>query len=488
MKDKNGNEIDVNQFNKYVKLGKVILRDMNYDRYSSYVNAIYRKYDRETITSWMEKPETHVKELRNASIYLYEVSSHYRRLINYFAKLSTLSYVVLPYKMNMVKKPELDKIKRQYQKILHVLEVMNIRHELVKILTVCFREDVYYGYVYKTPDSYYIRQLDSDYCKITKIEDGCFLYQFDFTFFDRFPNMLESYGEEFETKYELYRLNKAPRWQDLDPKREFCVKINEDIPFPMPPFIGVFYGIYDIDDYKSLKKSQTEIGNYKILGMEIPLDSEGNYQIDQDTALTYYRNLTNVLPENIGAFLTPMKVTDYEFEKSGSVDDNKVNDAVQTFWDDAGVGSLLFSNAKQTSATLRLSIMADEQIVFAFMRQIERNINRLLKYETGDKFKIQILDVTYFNQQEMYKTYLSGAQASLPMATMACSAMGLAQYDMMSMNYLENDVMGIFDNFLPLSTSYTQSGDANRPTQEERGETLSDSGEVTRESNANNEN
>jgi hypothetical protein len=191
----------------------------------------------------------------------------------------------------------------------------------------------------------------------------------------------------------------------------------------MPPFIGVFYGIYDIDDYKSLKKSQTEIGNYKILGMEIPLDSEGNYQIDQDTALTYYRNLTNVLPENIGAFLTPMKVTDYEFEQSGSVDDNKVNDAVQTFWDDAGVGSSLFSNAKQTSATLRLSIMADEQIVFAFMRQIERNINRLLKYDTGDKFKIQILDVTYFNQQEMYKTYLSGAQASLPMATMACSAM-----------------------------------------------------------------
>lgn len=479
----------VESFGKYIKLNQITLRDLNSNSFNSNSASIYRKYDRETVTTWLENPENNEKNLRNASIYLYEVSSHYRRLINYFAKLSTISYIILPYKLNPLKEKESKNFKKQYQKIANALEVMNLRHELVKILTVCFREDIYYGYIYKTTDSYYIRRLDSDYCKISKIEDGCYLYQFDFSYFDRNQEMLDSYGEEFINKYKLYKDSKAPRWQDLDPKREFCVKVNEDILFPMPPFIGVFYGIYDIDDYKALKKAKTEIGNYKILGMQIPLDNEGNYLIDQDTALTYYRNLSNVLPENIGAFLTPMKVSEYEFEKSGAVDDNKVNDAVQTFWDDAGVGSLLFSNAKQTSATLRLSIMADEQIVFAFMRQIERNVNRLLKMESGaDKFKIQILDVTYFNQENMYKTYLSGAQASLPMATMANATMGLSQQDMIAMNYLENDVMQIFDKFTPLSTSYTQSGDDTKPTQEERGEQLSDAGEVTRETNGNAEN
>ena len=41
----------------------------------------------------------------------------------------------------------------------------------------------------------------------------------------------------------------------------------------MPPFIGVFAGIFDIDDYKGLQKARTEIGNYKILSLKIPMET-----------------------------------------------------------------------------------------------------------------------------------------------------------------------------------------------------------------------
>ena len=71
---------------------------------------------------------------------------------------------------------------------------------------------------------------------------------------------MESFGEEFVEKYELYKTHRSMRWQSLNSKRTFCLKVNEDIDFPMPPFIGVFAGIFDIDDYKGLQKARTEIG------------------------------------------------------------------------------------------------------------------------------------------------------------------------------------------------------------------------------------
>ena len=71
---------------------------------------------------------------------------------------------------------------------------------------------------------------------------------------------------------------------------------------------------------------------------------------------------------------------------------------------------------------------------------------------------------------------------------MACAALGVAPIDMMNMNFLEDDILHIKEKFEPLKTSYTQSsGEAGAPTQEEKGEQLSDAGENTRDHNSNQE-
>ena len=47
-----------------------------------------------------------------------------------------------------------------------------------------------------------------------------------------------------------------------------------------------------------------------------------------------------------------------------------------------------FADNSDTDAALKQSIIADEQSVFAILRQIERWINRKLKFESGKyKFK-----------------------------------------------------------------------------------------------------
>lgn len=447
----------------------------------------FGRFKKDDIRKWLEHPERFYKQLRIASNALYEISPQYRRLIGYFAKMHTFAYILLPFKLNLHKNINVQLLKKCYSQSCMYLEKASLKHELIKIYTTCFKEDIFYGYVYQTSDSFYIKKLNPDYCKITMIEDGCFIYDFDFTYFNKYPEDLENYGEEFIERFEMYKQHPSSmRWQTLNTQNQLCLKYNEDIPYPSIPFVGVFEGIFDIQDYKGLKKAKAETDNYKVLALKVPIDDNGNYKVDYDDIVDYYERLLDVLPENIGAFLTPMAVEDFSFENAGAVDDNKVSDATKTFWNDAGVSSVIFGGDKITSATLNVSITADEEMVFAFTRQVERNINRLLKRMPGTyKFKINFLDITYFNRQEMFNTYLKGAQASLPTTTMACAALGLSPTDMMNLNYIETTILDIPNKFIPLSTSYTQSSDGGAPTQEEKNEVLSDAGEVSRESEVN---
>lgn len=478
----------ISGLNKFSQLSRLILRDLNKDPYCRSRNPMHflNKFPKKNVARWMKNPDMYQNELRMMSRYLYQASPHYKRLINYFATMHLFSYIVAPYKFSI----DIDKEKYTecYYRILNYLDKMNLRHEMTKVFKVCFLEDVFYGYKYESQDSFFLRHLPPEYCRISCVEDGCFLYDFDFTYFMHYPEDLNYFGDEFRKRFEIFN-ETGVRWQTLNSENEFCVKLIEEVPYPVIPFMGVFEGIYDIDDYKSLKKAKTETDNYKVLALKVPTDSDGQFLIDRDILLEYYSDLLNVLPENIGAFLTPMDIKDFNFENAGTADNNNVNNSIKTFWNDAGVSSLIFGDENKTSATLNVSIKADMQMVFDLSRQVERNINRLLKNKSGKyKFKIQFLDITFYNKEESINSYLKSAQASLPTKTMACAAMGMSPIDMIGMNYIENEILDLTNKFIPLSTSYTQSnGDGGAPTAEEKGESLSDAGEASRDNNVNSE-
>lgn len=475
------------QLENFARLNRLTLEDLNSRHYYRKWSSFWRRYEKEDVLQWISNPEANYRRLREISLLLYEISPQYKRLINYFAKMMTFSYVVTPFKLNRSEPIDKELLKDAYFSTLRMLEKMKLEHEMIRVFLTCFKEDVFYGYIYKTVDSFYIKKLNPDYCKITGIEDGCFLYSFDFSYFDIRSDELEYYGEEFKRRYELYRKSKgSKRWQVLKPEKQFCIKFNEDIPYPSIPFVGVFEGIFDIQDYKGLKKVNAENDNYKILGLKIPIDSEGNYLIPYEDIVDYYERLTTVLPDNIGAFITPTDVMDFSFENSGTNDINNVNDATKTFWNDAGVSSVIFGNDKVTAATLKVSVTADEAMVFGLARQCERNINRLFKYWMPKYiFEIHFLDVTHYNREEKFNMYLKGAQASLPSITAACATIGISPSNMLDLNMLETEILELQEKFKPLATSYTLTGEEEEggaPTQEEKGEELSDAGEQTRES------
>ena len=357
-----------------------------------------------------------------------------------------------------------------------------------KALTIAWREDIFAGYIYQTKDSFYIRKLPADYVKIASIVDGCYIVAFDFSYFRGKEDELESYGQEFIDKYEIYKKDSSQRWQLLDEKKQFCLKISEDVTYPLIPLAGCLVGIYDIEDYKDLQKGASILRNYKALGLKLPTDESGNLLIDKTLADQFYAQLTNITPDNIGVFETPMDVQVFDFEKSGAEDPDKTYEAIRNFYNDVGVSSLLFGSDKQTAASLNISITADECLAFAVNRQIERNVNRLLKNLSGtQKFQITILDISEFHRQQFHDSLLKDAQYGIPVKSAIAASVGIDQPAMNAMLFMENDFLKMHEKMIPLSSSYTlASGDeAGRPTAEENGEEISDSNENTREHDSN---
>lgn len=474
-----------------------------YRKYIDYSNK-YRQtslnrfgiYTKEKLLIYMEQPYKYEKELRNLSNHLYSVSPQYRRTINYFANMSPLNYIIRPFKFDeeKIKKDNGKTFKSCYKKACDFLEIFNLKHEMIKAKIIAWKEDVFYGYIYRTKDSMYIRPLDANYCVISGICDGCFRYAFDFSYFDTFSDNLEfelnSFGEEFKTKYYIYKNDMNKRWQELEHNNEFCLKVSEDDMIPIIPLLGCLPAIYDIEDYKNIKLTANEIQNYKALGLVVPTSEDGLPLISDTVLDKFFQMIDNVLPENVGLYETPVKLDEISFEKNNTTTD-EVNDAVTNYWNDVGVSSLLFGGDSQSSTSLKISLIADETLVYALNRQIERNVNRLLKSISGSiKFQINILDVSYYHQKDMHDLYLKDAQYGIPTKSAILSSLGIDQSILDGISFTENEFLKLVEKFVPLQSSYTTSSDNlnnnnGRPTNEDSNKDISDAGEITAERDVN---
>lgn len=471
---------------RFAVLNRLITRDLN----NNTNTPTFSLYTKDNITEYLSNPYTYERQLRRAVTYIYGASSHFRRLIQYFTGLSDLSFVVSPYRIDP-KTANVRSVNRNYRKVLNAMSAMNVRSQFLKILTVCLREDTFYGTMWVTNDNITIQQLPSDYCAISTIEGNVLNVTFDFSYFDAHSQYLEYYPAEFQSKYRTYQSNRRQRWQELDSPTSFAVKCNNDIlDYSLPPFAGILREVYDLEDYKQLKLTKTTLENYAMLVMTLGIDDEGNWQMDLDKAKEFWRNLDSVLPEEIGSVLSPMPINKISFEKANTGDTNTISEAEQNLFTAAGVSSLLFNNDKASANALLLSIKADQAITFGIVKSIEDVVNRFIQAQSyGKNFKVTFLDCSPFNRKEMGDMYLKACQYGLPFISMYAASQGMSQSEVDCMSFLENDVLNLTERFVPLQSSSTQSAassDGNGATDEGGAPTkdvgdLTDSGEQSRE-------
>ncbi|MEG2289642.1 MAG: hypothetical protein RSC24_06705 [Clostridium sp.] len=451
------------------------------------------KFTKEDVQRYLEDPKKYDDKLRDVTKALCVLSPQFNRLVGYIPDMAMFNYVIIP-KLDKVNVSNKEKYVKEYQKWGNYLENLNIQHEFSKIIKSNFKFDAYYGYILEEKDSFYIRTLNNDYCKITSVDDGCFSYSFNFEFFDKDSNKqyLKYYPSEFKEKYEKYKDKGIKyKWQELNSNNTICTKFYEDlIDISYPPYCNTFNDLYDISDYKQIDKQGAENENYQLIGLEMETnDKDGkpnNFTVDPQTALNYYQLIHNSLPPGIGAFLSPLPWKTANFNSTGQSKSDRVQNSTRNFWDGAGVSSVLFSSGANNAGTLKYSMLVDTNMLFVIYRQLERWLNRKLKRAFNGRVSIKLLDIHRLNQSDFIDQNLKLAQYGIPNKTVLASAIGLSPIEMLSLNTLECDVLDLVNNLKPLSSSHTQSGssgESGRP-QSDEGD-LKESGEQTRKNSSN---
>lgn len=471
------NENDRYDLLRFAKLASQRLADLNSNINTKSVS--FTDTTKEDILKYLKSPKTNEKRIRNVSISMFNSSSHYRRLICYYALMPTWSYTLSPLGFNgPPKNPEA--FSKAYYKAASAVETMNLKHEMQKVLITGLREGVFYGAVWSSNTAFFIQPINPDYCALSSIEDGTWMYSVDMSKIKELE--LDNYPPAFRTMWNTYQ-STGDKWQEVPSDTSFCFKADETTAlYSLPPWSASMSLLLDIENYKALQETASEISNYKLLHLEIPVDNENTPKMTFDQASKYYDLLASNLPPFVGASMAPMKLTDYNFDNSGGLRDvDIVARSERQFWTDSGNSSLLFGDAaNNTAGALKLSIRADEELVFGWVNQCERLINRILKNMSGaQKFKITFLPTTIYNIGEMVDYYKNASTLGIPVKSAYASVLGVNTTDVIGMDYIERNILGM-DELSPLSSSYnTSSDEGGRPTMDE--EDLSESGTATRD-------
>jgi len=451
--------------------------------------ASFSTYTKENIIQWLQNPSANEKNLRNASIYLYLSSMHYQRLINYYSGLYTWSYVISPLGFDKTKLAgkKAENFKKQYLKVAHDLEIMNLPETCRTLMNVALREGAYYGVRISDGTGSFIQRISGDICKISSMVDGVFLYSVDMSQIGK--DKLEFYPKVVQDLYAEYEKDKI-KWKEIPMDVSVCIKADPSIiEYSIPPFGAVMPSLYTIANAISLQETKDELNNYKMIAGEVPIDNNGKPLIGWDMYLKYYTQLENAVGDGVGLAISPFTLKSFDFEQSGSTAEiDNVSRAIDNYWTTAGTSGLLHGVSNNTSGVTKLAIQNDENYVLGIVQQIERMLNLYLKthFSGTNKFKITLLPITIYNRNEFIEMYKGAVAFGLAKSHYA-AALGITQADVEGLSYLENDVIQIDELLKPMVNSHNASSDelSRQGRPESSDDELSDSGEQTRDNDSN---
>lgn len=446
-------------------------------------------YTQQDVREYLEdysSPEAQ-KALLDISDILYVRSPHFKRLVQYFSDMATFAYSVIPTDgFTEKERSSPEDIREDYIEMTKFAKNLNIKHEFRKVMLEVFKSEVFYGYVHHTEDDFYIQKMPREICAISSVEDGVFNYSvympsvdenidvYRYTMPQEVIDLYNEWLNEQENSDSGGRENDSGPvkkedemvsgdWKELSAENTMTIKFDEsNHNILVPPFASSFEAVYEIDGFKASRRNREQIDNYMMIFQQIPMrtDSESNndFTIDFDSAGYFHEELVDSVPDSVGVVTTPMELAPIEFKKD-SVDIDNVAKSERGFWSSSGTSQALFSTENNTTQGINASIKTDEQIVFALLRQFERWILRFTKHKYGDSmFSIELLDITYFNQEDFYKKLLELSQYGVPVKTIIPNAMGVEPVQVAGLTYLENDVLNIHDSWIPMQSSHTMSG------------------------------
>ena len=448
----------------------------------------FSAFNKGQLRKFFKNPKANEKKIIELSQFLYRLSHQYRREIKYRAQMLDLTaYTVIP-DLDITKKHNLQKIKKQYQKTIRQLQKLNMPFQIEKMATIAWKEDACYGYVYEDDKGFFIMPLPGDFCKISSQNyDGTYNFAFDFSYFRTRTQLLEYWGEEFKEKYNQYSLDGSLRWMELNRDKTFCLKINtDDSTMIFPPLAALFEQLIDLIDQQSIQSVKDELSIYKLLVARLELMPNAKhpdeFNLDVDTAIDYYNRLSASLPECVSSCISPMKIDAIEFKGTTTEDNDMISKSMSNLFKASGSSKVLDGDKISGSLGTFASILSDSlEVTGDLLGQIEAWVNRYLTHSLGNHDKIKYLRVTPYTKKDMIKEFKEAGQYGVPVKLAYAALLGLNPLEVTAMSTLENECFDIHNSWIPLNSTHTQSGSSEKDIED-----LTDEGLATRDQDKNN--
>ena len=462
-------------------LRRLVLSELSYKGAFKY-NRICG-FTRNQILNMAQYPERYGNQIVKLSRYMYLKSGYYKRLVDYFVNMAVINWTV-DFEPKTIKALTPDEkmcktIETNYVKYVAQVNKFNIDNRITDIVRKMFIEDACFGFVVENDVETSIYLLDGSYCEIKSLVNGC-VYEYSVNRslinsneYDSLPTELQDILEKSK-EVSLNNMVKIPYENSL------CLKYHNDFTYLYPVFTSLIISILDIDDTKSLTKAKSEADAYKILVYKIPTNDDDQISMGDEIVTPFVELGKSILPEQFGVIPTPMDVQLLETKSTVNDDTNKIEQAVENYYGEAGVSKALISSASSGSE-LKLSMKVDSSDIYRIYRMIEAWIDLQMKLRgfiyKDYQFVYNILPTTIYDVDDYADRQLKFAQASMVNKGKLAASVGINTAKMLGNTVLENTVLrDIFASWQPMATSYTQS---NSGTTDEGGRPMMDETEIS---------
>lgn len=457
-------------------------------------NKTVTVFDKTKLRQYLQNIGSNEKNLRALSWYLLYRSHVYYRIINFFSNMFSLDCRSIIPNYDLVKENNPEKYLKVYQQTLDEVGNMRLQQEFYNIFFTCFVQDIYYGIYLHDDTGVFHLQLPADYCKISgKFMTGDFAYVFDASWLRSRQELIEYIPDPFKKIWDEYQRT-GERWQSIPPEMQVCMKFRaEDYELIVPPFTGIFNSIINLADLEDIQQAGDEASIYKMLWYELETiqgsKSIDDWKIDPDLAIPYFDRFTDSVPDYIATAIIPGQIHEIDFDNDNATDTTKVAKATEQVLNTAGGAEVLNgATINNTYAFKMASIANTEFAISSLLPQLQSWVKRMLGYENIRDCKVKFMPISVYTKADYREQLLNDSQYGLPFQLALGTLSSFSEKDVLSLNYLEQTILDLKNRFVPMNSSYTQSGNEGddytpevgqgRPTVPD--DELSDSGERSR--------
>ena len=450
-------------------------------------------FDKSSLRTYLQNISSNEKNLRNLSRYLYYRSQVYYRLISYNANMFCLNARSVIPNYTLIEENDKDAMLKSYYNTLIAIDKMNLQYEFLKAYMACFREDVFFGVYYFDPESeestsFFILPLDPDYCRIQGVyPTGDFAFAMDMTYFRGRQELLEYWGEPFDSLYREYERDKI-KYKLIPPEYGICLKARaEDWETVVPVYAGLLNSIISLIDKEDLADISDEQSIYKLIWMELETlegsDEPNNWKVDPDLALPYWNRMINeALPPYMSSAIVPGKLQEISFPDNQTNEVNRVENATKTVLNTSGGSQILNSSTISGTTAFNAAVKSDTEFAISMLLpQTQSIVNRILSYYVDNPSKVKFFEVSVYTKDEFKASILKDNEYGLAPKLLVNSLNGFSEIETLSLNFLENECLGLTEKLVPVKSAHTTSNSGESGGQTKSDGEITDDGESSRD-------